>query len=132
MLNPVGIELPLFLWYASRMRTIGEVVAISIDGKPAVYGRIEGYEADRKPRWYQVSLLLLTFPPQVVIWTLREEQIDGEAFTMEGVPVRIQSVPTSTAGSESRNPAHTRGPKPAAVISLADRARKRREEDGER
>lgn len=113
------------------MRTIGEVVAISIDGKPSVYGRIEGYAADRKPRWYRVSILLLTFPPQAVIWTLREEQIDGEAFTMEGVPVQIQSVPTRIAGSESGELAHARGTRPAAVISLADRVKKRQEEDGD-
>jgi len=103
------------------VRAIGEVVAISIDGKPSVYGRIEGYEADRKPRWYQVDILLLTFPPQNLTWILREEQIDGEAFTMDGVPVMIQAVP----GRQSA-PAPVSGekkrPRPGTVISLAARS----------
>jgi hypothetical protein len=101
------------------MRAIGEVVAISIDGKPSVYGRIEGYEPDRRPRWYQVNILLLTFPPQNLTWILREEQIDGEAFTMDGVPVEIQAVP-------GRQPAPVSGEekslRPGVVISLAARA----------
>lgn len=111
------------------MRTIGEVVAIFIDGKPAIYGRIEGYETDRKPRWFQVNLLLLTFPPQTVIWTLREEQIDGEAFTMDGVPVQIHAVPSRTIESSSLESAPKRGSKPATVIPLAERAKKRRPEN---
>lgn len=111
------------------MRNVGEVVAISIDGKPTVYGRIEGYEPDRKRGWYQVSLLLLTFPAQGVIWTLREEQIDGEAFTMEGVPVQIQPVPMGRTATPPLATAPHHGPQPAAVISLTERAHRRGKKD---
>ena len=99
------------------------MVAISIDGKPSVYGRIEGYEADRRPRWYQVGILLLTFPPQNLTWILREEQIDGEPFTMDGVPVEIQTVP----GREPAvtKPEEKKRPRPGAVISLAGRTGKK-------
>jgi len=103
------------------MRAIGEVVAISIDGKPSVYGRIEGYEADRKPRWYQVEILLLTFPPQNLTWILREEQIDGEPFTMDGVPVTIQAVPKRQP-VPAPGPAEKKDPRPGKVISLAARS----------
>jgi len=113
--------MPLWIWYGLCMRAIGEVVAISIDGKPSVYGRIEGYEADRRPRWYQVEILLLTFPPQSLTWILREEQIDGEEFTMDGVPVKIQAGPgrTSAPAPES-NGVSRRGP--GKGISLAARS----------
>lgn len=111
------------------MRNVGEVVTISIDGKPTVYGRIEGYEPDRKRGWYQVSLLLLTFPAQGVIWTLREEQIDGEAFSMEGIPVQIQPVPTTRTDPPSRATTPQHGSQPAAVISLTERAHRRDKKD---
>ena len=119
----VVVVIPIWLWYGLCMRAICEVVAISIDGKPSVYGRIEGYDADRRPRWYQVDILLLTFPPQNLTWILREEQIDGEPFTMDGVPVEIKTVP-------GREPSATKteekiSPRPGAVISLAGRIGKK-------
>ena len=115
------VVIPPWLWYGSCMRAIGEVVAISIDDKPSVYGRIEGYEPDRRPRWYQIDILLLTFPPQNLTWILREEQIDGESFTMDGVPIKIQAVPgrqpapAPVSGEQKRT-------RPGTVISLAERA----------
>lgn len=103
------------------MRAIGEVVAISLDDKLSVYGRIEGYDPDKKPRWYQVHILLLTFPPQNVTWILREEQVDGEPFTMDGVPVKIQPVPSQMHASSPPD-VNKRTP-PGTVISLAARAK---------
>lgn len=113
----VVVVIPIWLWYGLCMRAIGEVVAISIDGKPSVYGRIEGYDTDRRPRWYQVDILLLTFPPQSITWILREEQIDGERFTMDGVPVEIQTVPGCEPSATK--PEEKKRPRPGAVISLA-------------
>ncbi len=113
-----------WLWYGLCMRAIGEVVEISIDGKPSVYGRIEGYEADRRPRWYQVGILLLTFPPQHLTWILREEQIDGEPFTMDGVPVEIRTVPARQPAAVTE-PAVKKRPRPGAVVSLAAHTRKK-------
>lgn len=115
------VVIPPWLWYGLWVRAVGEVVAISIDGKPSVYGRIEGYAADRKPNWYQVEILLLTFPPQNLTWILREEQIDGERFTMDGVPVKILAV----AGRKPDPPPTTdvkKRARPGTVISLTARS----------
>ena len=47
----------------------------------------------RKEEWWQVTLHMLTVPPQTVVWTLREPQFTGrETFTMGGEGRFIQAV----------------------------------------
>ncbi len=74
------------------MRKVGDLVLIYYMGKPSVYARIESIEPDVKEGWYQVKLLLLSIPAQIVTWILREEYIDGSIFTMGGVPMRLGDV----------------------------------------
>lgn len=72
------------------MKPIKDLVLVHFQNKPAVYAVIESIEPDIKRDWYQVSLLLLTIPPQRVIWILRDEYIHGTPFTMGGHPMRLQ------------------------------------------
>ena len=75
------------------MRDIGEVVLVYFKDQPAFFARIEEIEIDNVKRgWYHVTLLMLAFPVHNIIWTLREEYIDGEIFTMNGFPMRIETV----------------------------------------
>lgn len=74
------------------MRREGDIVLINYQDQPTVYARIELIEPDIKKGWYQITLLLLTLPTQTVTWILRESYIDGEPFTMGGVPVRLEEV----------------------------------------
>ena len=75
------------------MRDIGEVVLVYFKDHPAFFARVEEIEIDNVKRgWYHITLLMLTFPVSNVIWTLREEYIDGETFTMEDIPIRIETV----------------------------------------
>ena len=75
------------------MRDIGEVVLIYFKNHPAFFARIEEIEIDNVKRgWYHITLLMLAFPIHNVIWTLREEYIDGEIFTMKGFPMKIETV----------------------------------------
>jgi hypothetical protein len=92
------------------MRSIGEIIAVYIDDKPSFYARIEDYEADVKPRWFKVKMLFLTFPLQEVTWILREAQVDGEPFTMNNIPVKLNTI-KSSARSDNK------------IIILAERAR---------
>lgn len=71
------------------MVCIGDVFEIHINERPSVYARLEGIEADVKPGWFKVRLLLLTFPAQEVTWILRREYLEGSGFTMQNVPMRI-------------------------------------------
>jgi hypothetical protein len=98
----------------------GDVVLIHYEDKPAVYARIEAIEPDIKKGWYQVSLLALTIPAQVVTWILREEYINGAPFTMEGQPVKLEKVRRVTVREEPGAENESSGPKekekPAKVI----------------
>ena len=76
------------------MRREGDVVLIYFDEQPGVFARIEAIKPDIKKDWYQITLLLLTLPLRPVTWILRESYIDGESFTMDGKPVRLEEVTT--------------------------------------
>jgi hypothetical protein len=74
------------------MAKTGDIVLIHVDNKPGFYARVEEMIPDVKPGWWQVSLLVLTFPLQVFNWVLDEYQIDGADFTMGGTPIRMEEV----------------------------------------
>lgn len=75
------------------MNREGDIILVYYQDKPATYARIEAIEPDVKKDWYQVTLLLLTFPAQTVTWILREEYINGDSFTMGGQPMRLGEIP---------------------------------------
>ena len=74
------------------MATIHDLVLITVDEKPGFYARIEEILPDVKPGWWQVKLLVLTFPMQVFTWILDDFQIEGADFTMGGTPLRLEQV----------------------------------------
>ncbi len=74
------------------MRREGEVVLVYYQDQPTVYARIESIEPDIKKGWFLATLLILTVPARTVTWILREAYIDGEPFTMGGIPVRLEEV----------------------------------------
>jgi hypothetical protein len=74
------------------MADINDVVLIHVEDQPLAFARIEAIEPDIKRGWYHVSLLLLQHPLTVVTWILRDVYINGETFTMEGKPMRLEKV----------------------------------------
>lgn len=74
------------------MMTINDVVLVHVDNKPGFYARIETITPDERPGWWQVRLLVFTFPLQVFTWILDEYQLDGADFTMGGTPLRLEPV----------------------------------------
>ena len=74
------------------MATINDIVLIHVDNKPGFYARVEEISPDVKPNWWQVRLLILTFPLQVFTWILDEYQLEGADFTMGGTPIRLEPV----------------------------------------
>lgn len=98
----------------------GEVLLIYYEDEPAVYARIETIVPDKKKDWYQLTLLVLTVPAQVVTWILREEYIDGAPFTMGGRPVKLEKVGpvtgTERLGEPKESPEPKGSEKPAKVI----------------
>ena len=114
------------------MATINDLVLIHVDNKPGFYARIEEIVPDIKPGWWQVTLLVLTFPLQVFTWILDEQQIEGADFTMGGTPLRLVDVvsPAELERAEKEKADKERVKKirqeggAPKVISLMDRRKK--------
>ena len=85
------------------MNIEGDLVLIYYKDEPGVYARIERIEADFKKDWYQVTLILLTIPHQVITWILREEYINGEMFTMGGNSMRMEKIERLTFEEETED-----------------------------
>ena len=114
------------------MATTHDIVLIHVDNKPGFYARIEDLTADVKPGWWQVRLMVFTFPLQMFTWILDEFQLDGASFTMGGTPIRMEQVVSPVEQERikreqdekeerERSGQHSGNPK---VISLSDRRKK--------
>jgi len=84
------------------MLTVNDVVVVHLDRQPAFYARINDINPDVKKGWYQVELLLLTFPPQTLVWILDNDHLQGEEFTMGGRPVQLVLVPPKPAPEQEK------------------------------
>jgi len=106
----------------------GEIVLIYYQEQPATYARIESIEPDIKKDWYQVTLLFLSIPAQTVTWIIRESYLNGESFTMGGLPVRLEEVKKSLIKRETEGSVKSKGKKgpkkPGKVIPLRKNIKK--------
>lgn len=115
---------------ADFMTAENDIVLIHYENQPLSFARIEAIEADVKPHWYQVRLLLLQVPLQVVTWILREAYINGEEFTMNGKRMRLEKVVAPADAEPSDESEETpQKPKPrisgeGKIISLKDLKKK--------
>ena len=75
------------------MLAVNDLVLVHLGRQPAFYARINEINPDVKKGWYQVELLLLTFPSQTLVWILDNDHLQGEEFTMGGQPVQLVLVP---------------------------------------
>ena len=109
------------------MATIHDLVLVHIDNKPGFYARIDDITPDVKPGWWQVKLLVLSFPLQVFTWILDGSQIDGAPFTMAGTPIMIAKVVSPLPRQEAQEgpvagiEAPQEKKEAAKVVSLAKR-----------
>lgn len=111
-----------------------DLVLVHLDNKPSFYARVEKIEPDVKPGWWQVRLLVLTFPLQVFTWILDDNQIAGEPFTMGGTPLCLEKLVSPLDEEQplsDAEPVETVAQKPvdngtgAKVVSLAERRKKK-------
>jgi hypothetical protein len=114
------------------MAAINDIVLVHVDNKPGFYARIEDITPDVKPGWWQVRLLVLTFPLQVFTWILDEFQLEYAPFTMGGTPIRLEPVVSPLEEErqqqeqqelEERKRLRQEGGS-SKVVSLADRRKK--------
>jgi hypothetical protein len=94
--------------------------------KPLSFARVEDIEPDHKRGWYHVKLLMLQIPVQVITWILRDAYINGEPFTMDGNPMRIEKVILPRTEEQEQPPTQPIRPatKSGKVISLKDLKKK--------
>jgi hypothetical protein len=71
---------------------IKDIVLIYLEEAPVSFARIEDIVPDHKKDWYQIKLLMLQIPLQVVTWILKAEYINGEVFSMNGKSMRLEKV----------------------------------------
>ncbi len=96
------------------MTTINDLVLVHLEQHAAFYARINDITPDVKRGWYQVELLVLSLPPQTVVWILEESQINGAEFTMGGRPVRLELIPPKPQPEPEASPPEGKG----KIISL--------------
>jgi len=111
------------------MVTIGDLVLVYQEEKPAFFARIEDISADAKAHWYQVTLLVLQVPVMEAVWILRESYMDGDTFTMNGSRVRIEKVRAPSESEREPSWSNRRSSKDdlsadKKVISLFDRKKR--------
>lgn len=117
---------------------IGDVVLCYVNERPSFFARIEDINPDVKPGWWQLTMLILDVPLRTIVWTLRDAYVQGETYTMGGVPHRLEKVvapkavpppppgyeppdlPPPESGSGNKSDSGSKG----QVISLADRRKK--------
>ena len=115
------------------MAAIHDLVLVHIDHKPGFYARVDDITPDVKPGWWQVKLLVLSFPLQVFTWILDESQIAGAPFTMAGTPVKLEKIVSPPARQdEPASPAAVKvvpegseKKEVVKVVSLADRKKEK-------
>lgn len=87
---------------------VGDIVLIAAkEPQMLVYAKITGIERDfsRKDEWWQVHLVVLSIPPQKMVWTLRTPQMTGlEIFTMGGEARFVKAVDFSEETVETAEP----------------------------
>ena len=114
------------------MATTHDIVVVNVDNKPGFYARIDEITPDIKPGWWQVQLLVFTFPLQVFTWILDEYQLEGAEFTMGGTPIRMDPVVSPLEEErlrkeleDKKQPERLRPESnKAKVVSLSDRRKK--------
>lgn len=125
------------------MATIKDIVLIHLEDSPVSFARVESIVPDAKKDWYQIKLLMLQIPLQVVTWILKEAYINGDEFHMNGKKMKLQTVecpvedlPLALAGDTGKNPptgnTSPSGPKETAnaqIISFSDMKKKRKDHE---
>ena len=74
------------------MADIHDIVLIYLEDSPVSFARVESIMPDAKKGWYNIKLLMLQIPLQVVNWILKGEYISGDEFQMNGKKMRMEKV----------------------------------------
>jgi len=127
------------------MATIKDIVLIHLEDSPVSFARVESIVPDAKKDWYQIKLLMLQIPLQVVTWILKDAYINGDEFHMNGKKMKLQTVECPVediarhlSGDMGKNQptgnTSPSGPEETAnaqIISFSDMKKKRKDHEPE-
>ena len=74
------------------MAIVNDIVLITLEDEPISFARVESILPDAKKDWYQIKLLMLQIPLQVVTWILKDDYINGQEFHMNGKKMKMEKV----------------------------------------
>ncbi|NDY73376.1 hypothetical protein DO021_00570 [Desulfobacter hydrogenophilus] len=89
------------------MAEIKDIVLIYMEDAPVSFARIEDIVPDHKKDWYQIRLLMLQIPLQVVTWILKADYINGDVFSMNGKSMRLEKVVAPVVANEHNDAPET-------------------------
>jgi len=122
------------------MAIVNDIVLIHIEDQPMSFARVESILPDAKKDWYQIKLLLLQIPLQVVTWILKDDYINGREFHMNEKKMKLEKVespvenmpsPEPSKPSDQKTKENTGSTKEQAkIISFSDLKRKHEPESG--
>ena len=95
------------------MTTINDIVLIHLEDSPVSFARVESILPDAKKDWYQIKLLMLQVPLQVVTWILKDDYINGDEFFMNGKRMKLAKVKSPVADPVTVTPGNEDGSSPA-------------------
>ncbi|WP_457553086.1 hypothetical protein [Desulfobacula sp.] len=115
------------------MAAVNDIVLIYLEDTPVSFARVESILPDAKKDWYNIKLLMLKIPLQVVTWILKDDYINGSEFHMNGQKIKLEKVESPVKDLLlEKKPENPTGKKnnPAKIISFSDLKKKNEQDPG--
>lgn len=119
------------------MAKVNDVVLLYLEDSPVSFARVEDIKPDAKKDWYQIRLLMLQIPLQVVTWILKDDYINGDEFNMNGKKMKLEKVESPVEDLQVQEPEtipenkkSSSKNKSSKIISFADLKKKHEQESG--
>lgn len=74
----------------NKQIAISDVVIIFQGHIPVKFVHVVNIEPDAKKGWWKVTFMDVGMPAMMWTWLLDNDQIEGQEFTMGGIPHRVQ------------------------------------------
>ncbi len=81
-----------------------DIVLIYLEDSPVFFARVESIWPDVKRDWFNIEMLMLQIPLKVIVWTLKDDYINGGEFFMDGKRVRMEVVEAPDDPFEMEDP----------------------------
>jgi hypothetical protein len=98
-----------------------DVCMLYINGFPQSFVRVNWIWEDEKRGWWRVNLTRLALPLESWTWTLDDNHLEGEEWTMDGIPMQLQILPRPDLSDKPKVIKQKPEPTPPPVAGTASR-----------